>query len=435
VSGTFVGFAGIVAMLAMLLLRVPVALAMISVSGLGTWMLLGSRAAWGVVQTTPFQFVSSWTLSAIPMFMLMGYISFHSGMTSSMFALAKALLWRIPGGLGVSAIFACTIFASVSGSAVANSAAMGRITIPEMLRAGYEKNFACGIVASGGTIGALIPPSILLIMFGIFAQTSIIQLFLAGIGMGLATTIGYSLLIIGTSIFRPEIAPRRMPRVPSEEILTHFLQMWPVMLLLVGVFGGMFGGIFTATEAGAMGALMSLLIALVQRRLTFPLMGRILSETVMVCGALFLIGVGATMFTRFLAISGMGDLISQSVLGWNLEPWQLILVFVAVYLVLGTFMDGIGMMLLTLPIFLPIIEAQQISLVWVGVLTAKLIETSNLSPPLGMNVFVIKNVVGSLTTVTGIFRGVLNFMYIDIVVVLLCVAFPSIVMFIPDLLK
>jgi len=434
-SDAAIGITGLTILMVVLALRVPVALALIGVSTLGLWQLISPRAAWGLLQSSPFQFVSSWTLSAVPMFLLMGYICFYSGMTTSLFKLAKALLWRIPGALGISSIFACTIFASVCGSGVANSAAMGRIAIPEMLKAGYDKNFACGIVASGGTIGALIPPSILLILFGIFAQVSIIQLFLGGIGIGLLTTVGYSLVILITSWLRPDMVPRRMEQVPSSEIWANLREMWPVLLLLIGVFGGMFGGVFTTTEAGAMGALLSFLIAILQRRLTKDIAFKALTETVYTCGALFLIGVGATMLTRFVSISGTGDLISSMVIGWELESWQLMLLIVAIYLALGTFMDGIGAMLLTLPIFLPIVDAQNIDLIWFGVVVAKLIEIGELSPPFGLNVFVIKSVVGNLTTLTGVFKGVTYFMIADVFVIFAVMIFPAIILFFPTLMR
>ncbi|HWK14557.1 MAG TPA: TRAP transporter large permease subunit [Rhizobiaceae bacterium] len=434
-SSTAIGITGLAALAVLFALRVPVGLALIGVSGLGLWQLLSARAAWGLLQSVPYQFTASWTLSAVPMFLFMGYICFYSGMTTSLFELAKALLSRLPGALAISSVAACSAFASVCGSSIACAAAMGRIAIPEMVRAGYDRNIACGVVAAGGTIGALIPPSIVLILFGIFAQTSIIQLFLGGIGMGLATALGYSLVIVAISWLRPNLIPRRAAAVAPGALMANLRQMGPLVLLLLGVFGGLFGGIFTTTEAGAVGATMAFVIAVAQGRFSRTMMVKAMTETVITCGSLFIIGVGATMLTRFVSISGAGDLISSMVIGWDLTYWQFMLLVMVVYLILGTFMDGIGAMLLTLPIFLPIVEAQNINLVLFGVLIAKLIEIGMLTPPFGLNVFVIKSVVGNLTSLTGVFRGVTTFIAIDIAVVLLCIAVPAIVMFFPTLMS
>mgnify|MGYP001473403438 CR=1 FL=1 len=432
-TATALGMTGLATLVVLLALRVPVAVALIGVSAVGLWQLLTLDASVGVLATAPFEFTSSWTLSAVPMFLLMGYICFYSGMTTSLFDLAKAVLAKVPGALAIASVVGCTGFATVCGSSIACAAAMGRIAIPEMVRAGYGRDFACGAVAAGGTIGALIPPSIVLILFGIFAQVSIIDLFLGGIGVGLLTALGYISVILWTSWRNPHIVPRSLPSVPPGAIMANLKQMWPLLLLVFGVFGGLFAGIFTTTEAGAAGAALAFIIAAAQGRLNRSLLIKSLTETVVTCGSLFIVGVGAVMFTRFVSISGAGGLISSFVIGWDLSYWELMLVVVVIYLILGMFIDGIGAMLLTLPIFLPILDAQNINLVWFGVFLAKLIEIGMLTPPFGLNVFVIKSVVGNLTTLTGVFRGVMAFILVDMVVILLCIAFQDIVLFFPML--
>jgi len=428
-SDLAIGLSGTAGMLVLFALRVPIGLALIFVSACGMWAIIGPGPAIGMVRSVPFDFIANWTLSAVPMFVLMGYLCYHAGMTESLFRLAKALMARIPGGVAVSGIMACSGFAAVSGSSVACAAAMGRIAIPEMVKAGYDRNFACGTIAAGGTIGALIPPSVIMILYGIFAQVSIVDLFLGGISIGLLTAFSYITVIVLMSRFRPDKVPSSLPDVPREELLRSLKEVGPVLLLIVGVFGGLFSGVFTPTEAGAVGASLACVLSLAQRKLSRQAFIRSISETVLTCAALMIIPVGAAMFTRFLSFSGTGDFITTMVTGLNLPYWQLMLLILVIYLILGTFMEGVGAMLLTLPIFLPILNATDVSLVFFGIFVTKMIEVGMITPPFGLNVFVIKSVVGSLTTLYGVFRGILWFLVADIVVITLVIFYPQIVLF------
>jgi tripartite ATP-independent transporter DctM subunit len=429
-----IGFIGITLLCVLMLFRVPIAVVMLLVSWAGLSWLLSPDVAWKLLQTIPVEFAANWSISAVPMFLLMGYITFHAGLTASLFELAKVSLARVPGSLAIASIFACTGFSAICGSSVASAAAMGRISIPEMVRAGYDRNFACGTIAAGGTLGALIPPSIIMILYAVFAQTSIIQLFLAGIGVGLLTALSYIIVILMMSWLRPDMVPRRLEQPADVSFLGSLVKTWPVILLMLALFGGLFSGLFTATEAGGIGALMAFLIALAQRRLTFEIMTRSVIETVTTCGALFVIGVGAMLFTKFLAISGTGNFIAGYVNGMELDYYRLMLLVVVVYILLGTFMDEIGAMLITLPIFLPILEAANIDLVLFGVLVTKLVVVGMITPPHGLNVFVIKTVVGDLTSLMGVFKGITYFFVADIVVVILLVLIPGIALYLPSIL-
>lgn len=429
-----IGLIGIGLLFVLLALRVPIAVAMLLVSWGGLSILIAPSVAWGVLRSIPVEFAANWTISAVPMFLLMGYVAFYAGLTTSLFELAKGLLARVPGSLAVSSIIACSGFAAVCGSSLACAAAMGRIAIPEMVRAGYDRNFACGTVAAGGTIGALIPPSIIMILFGIFAQVSILKLFIAGIGIGLLTAACYITVILLVSWRRPDLVPRTLPAVEPGAIRRGLLEMGPVIALMAALFGGLFGGIFTTTEAGAVGAALAVLIALVQRRLTLDILIRSVTETVSTSGSIFVIGVGAMMFTKFLSISGTGDFVADLVNGMNLGYFQLALLVVVIYLILGTFMDGIGAMLITLPIFLPILQSASIDLIWFGILLTKLIEIGMITPPFGLNVFVIRSVVGDLTSLVGIFRGILYFFVADLFVIGLVILFPGIILYLPSLM-
>jgi tripartite ATP-independent transporter DctM subunit len=426
-----VGLWGVAGLFLLLVLRVPVALALIAVSFGGVAFMLGLAPAVGVLANTPFHFVSSWSLSAVPMFLLMGFVAYHSGLTGGLFDAAKALLRRIPGALAISSIFACSGFAAVCGSSLATAASMGRIAIPEMVKSGYAPSFATAAIAAGGTIGALIPPSILMIIYGVFAETSVLKVFMGGITIGILTALSYAVVALLTCWLRPDIAPPRPLDADAIDIRRVLRNVWPVALLMAIVFGGLFSGFFTATEAGAIGAAGAIVIALATRRLSFALFRRAMIETLQTSASLFIIGVGAAMFTRFLGLTGLSNWLTATVGGLQLGYLELMLIIVAVYLVLGMFMEPFGAMLITLPVFLPILRAQGLDLVWFGVLLVKLLEVGMITPPIGMNVFVIRNVAAQYATLAQIFRGVIPFLAADLVVVGIVIAFPALILYLP----
>lgn len=419
-----VGVIGTAALMVLLAARVPVAIGLILVSFTGITWMIGIEAALGVLSSTPYDFIASWTLSAIPMFLLMGFVCYHTGLTAGLFTAAKAVFARVPGGLAISAIFACAGFSTVSGSSIASAAAMGRVAIPEMIKGGYNANFAAGTIAAGGTLGALIPPSILMIIYGVLAETSVTKVFLGGIYAGLLTAVCYAIIIFLISIFKPSIVPQR---VVSEDISlsTAFRGTWPVLLLIAIIFGGMFGGLFTSTEAAAIGAAGAMLIAAFYRKLSISTMHTSLVETLSTTASLFIIAVGAAMFTRFLGLSGTASLITGLFTGSELSYLSLILIIICVYLVLGMFMEPFGAMMVTLPIFLPILDVNGIDRIWFGVLLVKLLEVGMITPPLGMNVFVIQSVASRYVTLVGVFKGLTAFLIADAVIIAILVAWPD----------
>lgn len=429
-----VGFVGILILMGLLVLRVPVALALIAVPFMGITWMIGLTPAIGILSSTPFSFVSNWTLSAVPMFLLMGFVAFHAGLTTGLFDAAKAVLRRIPGALAISSIFACSGFAAVCGSSLATAAAMGRIAIPEMVKSGYSPSFASGSIAAGGTIGALIPPSILMIVFGVFAETNVTKIFVGGITIGILTALAYSLVVLLTCWLRPDIAPPRPLDAKDLDTKAAILKIWPVLLLILIVFGGLFSGFFTATEAGAVGAIGSLAIAALTGRLSWQVFKTSMLETLMTSSSLFIIGVGAAMFTRFLGLTGLTGFISSAVSGASLGYVELMLIIVVLYLILGMFMEPFGAMLTTLPVLLPLLNGQHIDLIWFGVFVVKMLEIGMITPPVGLNVFVIRNVAGEYASLVQIFKGVIPFLLADIVVVAIIIAFPDLVLFLPALM-
>lgn len=428
-----IGLTGLGLLLVLIGLRIPIGIALISVSFGGLWVLMGFNVAWGALGIIPYQFSANWVLSSVPMFLLLGYISYHAQLTQGLFRAARLWMSAIPGGLAIAAIFGSAGFAAVSGSSVACSAAMGRIAVPEMLKYKYDPQLATGTVAVAGTIGALIPPSIIMILFGIIAQVPITGLFLGGISAGLLTTVGYVLVVLVRVKLNPALAPQVSEEIPLQAKLAALNDTWPVILIMLGIFGGLFGGIFTATEAGAVGSLLACIVALLKRSLTWERFRNAILETLLTTSALIIIGVGASLLTRFLALSGAGDFLSELVIGMGASTVVILLAIVLVYLLLGMFLDPIGAMLLTLPIVLPIVNDLGLSLLWFGVILTKLLEIGMITPPIGMNVFVIKGVVGNLVPTTAIFKGIFWFLVMDLVVLAFLMLFPEFILYLPTI--
>lgn len=428
-----IGGAAVVALLALIAIRTPIGLALVTVSYLGIWALNGHAAAWSVLMVVPHDLLANWTLSAVPMFLLMGFVCYHCGLTTSLFDAARLWFSRLPGGLAIASVFGCSGFAAITGSSVACAAAMGKIAVPEMLRNKYDLRLATGTLAAAGTIGALIPPSIPMIIYGVVAQVSIVKLFLGGIGVGVATALSYMLLIWIRVWLDPSLAPRTRESAGLEQHLRAIAQIWPVLLMIVGVLGGLFGGLFTSAEAGAVGALLSVVIAAAKGTLTRERAKRSIVETLVTCGSVFIVVIGASMLTRFFALSGVGEAISAAAKLLNAGPVTLLIAITVVYLILGCFLEPIGAMLITLPIFLPLVSAEQIGLIWFGVFVTKLVEIGMITPPVGLNVFVLSSAVGpKLAPTSLIFRSILWFFVADLLLVALLIAVPPIITFIPD---
>jgi tripartite ATP-independent transporter DctM subunit len=408
--------------------RVPIGFALIGVSFVGIYWISGSRAAWGTISLVPQTFAATWTLSSIPMFLMMGYVSFRAGLTQGLFKCARLWLSALPGGLAVASVFGAAGFAAVAGSSIACSAAMGRIAFPEMIKYNYDPKLAAGTLAVAGTLGALIPPSILMILYGIIAQVPIASLFIGGISVGLITAFGYVVLIMVRVKLNPKLAPGIVEDISWSMRFSALRETLPVLILIAGVFGGLLTGLFTPTEAGAVGSVLSILIAVLSRSLSLQDLMAATVETLTTTSGLFIIGCGAALLIRFLALSGSGVFITDLVIGFGTDPILLILGIALIYLVLGMFLEPIGAMLLTLPIVLPIVETAGFNLIWFGVFLTKLLEIGMISPPMGMNVFVIKGVVGDQVSLGGIFKGILWFLVIDLIIGTIMIAFPELVL-------
>ncbi|MDO5657759.1 MAG: TRAP transporter large permease subunit [Paracoccus sp. (in: a-proteobacteria)] len=411
-----IGLLAVAALLSLIALRVPIGVSLIAVSFVGIWMIAGQRPAMSMLTTVPYSSSASWTLSSIPMFLLMGYIAYHSGLTRGLFEAARVWWGWMPGGLAIASLAGASGFAAVSGSSVACSAAIGRIAVPEMARQGYDLRIATGAVAAGGTIGALIPPSIILILFGIQSNSSINALFMGGLIVGLASLAFYIMAVLAVWA----INPARMPRAPAYTMGDRWaktLEIWPVLVLIIAVLGGLFSGFFTATEAGAFGAFVAIIIGLIRKSLTWAGFRESLVDTLLSSGGLFIIAVGANLFTRLVAMSGLSAEIGQFVEGLGLNTLTLLLLITLIYLALGMFLEPIGALLLTLPLFLPLVQAHGVDVIWFGLLVAKLLEIGMITPPVGLNVFVIHSVARDYVRLEQVFAGIIPFLIADLALV------------------
>lgn len=426
------------ALLLLLALKVPIGIALGLVSFAGFWILLNFDIALSTVRTIPYEFAANWDLTAIPMFLLMGAIVNQSGISTAMFRAARLWLGGLPGGLAVATNMACAGFGAASGSSVAASAAMARLAVPEMLRHGYDKGLAAGVVASGGTLAALIPPSILFVLYGIFAQVSIVDLLIAGILPGILTAAIYTAMILVRCRLDPSLAPRTGKgefRANHRERWRALAEVWPLLVLILAVIGGLYAGIVSPTEAGAGGAFAALLIAIAQRRMSLSDFLASVKDAMGATAQIFFVGMGAVLYTRFLAFSGAGAFLTDSIGAWAVDPILLILALSIIYLILGMFLDPLGIMLITIPVFLPMFQALDLNLIWLGVIMVKYIEIGMLTPPVGFNVYVVKGVVGDRIPLETIFKGCFWFLGCEIVIMALLIGFPEISLFLPETMR
>ena len=429
-----IGFVGLGCALLLMALRVQIGAALGLVSFIGIAAILNTRAAWGIVTAVPFNFVGDWNLTAVPMFLLMGYVASSAGLTSGLFQAMRLFLSRLPGGLAVTSVGACALFAAASGSSVATASAMSRIATPEMLRYRYDPGLASGVVAASGTLGSLIPPSILMILFGYFAEVSIGKLFIAGFLPGLVSALIYMTMIVTRSLVTPQIAPPIDDNPTAAEKLEALRDIWPLPLLIGGVLLGIFIGVFTPTEAGAIGAFLAIVITALRRQLTWSVLKNAIVHTLSSTAGVFIVVIGTVLLTRFMALSGVPDFVASKLIVLGGSDVLIILMIAVLYVVLGMFVDSIGLMLLTLPIVLPVVREAGLDLIWFGIIVIKLLEIGLVTPPIGLNVYIIKGALGNLVTLQQVFRGVLWFIAMDILALIVIVAFPALSLWLPSIM-
>lgn len=433
-SNLDIGWIGIGCLFGLLALRMSIGVALMIVSFVGIWIMLNLPAAFGIVSALPFNLIGDWSLTAIPMFLFMGFIAANTGMTSGAFDLLRLLLRRVPGGLASSAVGACGMFAAASGSSIATTAAMSRIAVPEMLKAGYQPSLATGVVAASGTLGSLIPPSILMVLYGIFTEQSIGQLFIAGIIPGVLSALIYMAMITIRCARNPTLAPSVNVVFDRAKLFRLILSVWPFPVLVLGVLGGIFAGLFTPTEAGAVGASLALLVAIIRREATREALWLAVRQTVVATSSIFFLTIGAVMFTRFMGLSGVPHAMSDAMLAVSDNQIVIIIMIAALYVVLGMFIDSIGLMLLTLPALLPVLDAADVNMIWFGIITIKLLEIGLVTPPVGLNLYVLHSALSGRVRLGDIISGATWFVAMDLVTLALLIAFPVISLYLPSLM-
>ncbi|MEU6037900.1 TRAP transporter large permease [Actinomadura sp. NPDC047616] len=437
-------------MLVLIFLRMPVAIAMTIPALLGVYALRGRPLVESTLTTLPYQQVANWTLSVVPMFILMGLLLWRAGLTESLYSVGRMWLGWLPGGLAVGTNLAGAGLASVSGSSVGTTYALARIGIPEMLKAGYDKRLALGSVVVAGLPGQLIPPSIMLVIYAGIAEVPIGPQLLAGIGPGLLVAALFTVMIVlfarrwaaAEAASGAASEPAAGPAVTWRDRFAGLVRIWPVPLLIVLIVAGMFSGVFTATEAGAVAALVSLLVTLVWRRGSgaWRAVAEAATATVASVGAIFFMLIGVEALSRMLTLTGISNGFAGLVEGLNLDRVGFLLLMTVIYIVLGTFMEPLPMMVLTIPILMPTLKALDISLLWYGVFAVFMGELAVVTPPVGILAFIIYSITkdpqvnqGRNISMNDVFRAVWWFMPMAIIVTLVLIFFPQIATFIPDL--
>lgn len=433
-SNVAIGFTGIGIGLILLALRVQIGVALGLVSFVGIGILLSWRAAWGIVTAIPFNFVGDWNLTAIPMFLLMGFVASEAGLSSGLFRAMRILLSWLPGGLAVSSVGANAVLAAASGSSVATASAFARIATPEMLRYGYHPGLATGVIAAAGTLGALIPPSILMVLYGYLAEVSIAQLFAAGIVPGILTALAFSAMIVVRCLVNPRLAPKVEDRFTRAEKFAAFQETWPLPVIILGVLCGIFVGFFTPTAAGAVGAALAILLGLLRGKIDFAVMKRATEATLMSTASIFLVIIGTSLLGKFMAISGVPAYAASLLVEFGTTQLMVLLAVSLLYIFLGMFLDSMGILLLTMPIILPMAREAGLDLIFFGIILVKLLEIGLLTPPVGLNVYIIKGALGDRVSLTTIFKGVGWFIAVDLVLLAILVEWPVLVTGLPSLM-
>lgn len=431
-SDPIVGVLGFLATLVLIAFRVPIAVALSVVGVIGFGTINSFEFIGFVLASAPFETIHPYTLSVIPLFLLMGVVSAHSGLSRDLFGAANAMIGHVRGGLAVAAIGACAGFGAICGSSLATVATMGRVALPEMRAAGYNDRLSSASIAAAGTLGVLIPPSILLVIYGLLTEQSIGKLFSAAILPGLLATAFYVAAVVVQVRINPKLAgpPQRMVAAARRHALRG---AWPVVALFVAVIGGIQVGLFSPTEAAAVGAFGAILIALSRRSLSRNVMVTIIRETVEMTGMIFFIMIGAALFNYFLETAGLPQFLIQLVANAGLAPFSVLLLVMAFYIVLGCFMDSMSMILLTVPFVYPLLTSLGFDPIWLGILIVTVAELGLITPPVGMNLFVVQKVVAGLSSRT-VMVGIWPFLVADVARLAVLIAVPQIALWLPGLM-
>lgn len=427
------GVIGTVVVFLLLFLGMPIAFALMLVGFAGISYLTSMEAALPIAARTVYEVSAYYPYTVIPLFIVMGGFAGSSGMTKELYSTFDKWFRKLPGGLGIATIGACAGFAAVSGSSVATAATMGTVALPEMKRFNYHPRLATGTVAAGGTLGFLIPPSIGFIVYGMLTEQSIGKLLVAGMIPGLILAVAYMAIVVVWVKLNPSVAPVSPEAVSWREKISALLGVWEPLAIFLLVMGGIYGGLFTPTEAGAMGATVLFLVAIIKRKLNGQNLVEALLEAVRISVMVLFLVAGANVFSYFLALSTIPMKVASWAAALEVSPYLIHTIIVIIYLFLGCFLDAISMMVLTMPVIYPVILALGFNPIWFGVIAVLMMEAGLITPPMGLNIFTVSGVAKDVPIET-IFRGVAPFLLSIFAIVILITLFPKLALFLPNMM-
>jgi C4-dicarboxylate transporter, DctM subunit len=426
-----IGIAAIVCMLAGIYFGMHIGIALIATSFVSVWLIKSPEVAARFVAASANDAIRDYLFGVIPLFVLMGMLVSVSGVGRDTFDVFQWLLRRIRGGLGLATVAANAVFAAITGISIASASVFTKVAVPEMIRHGYTPRFSVGVVAGSSVLGMLIPPSLLMIIYGVLAEESIGRMFIAGIIPGALLALGFCVLIVGMAWLVPHKVgtPEALAGVGAgieETPLSAAIKFVPILLLITLVLGGLYAGFFTPTEAGAVGAAGALVIALVRGRLTWRKLWQVLVETGFVSVSVLFLIIAAMLYSRMLALTGMPSAVTEGITNMGLGPWGFLFMYVLIVIALGCIIDSVSIMLIMLPIVLPIARAFGMDVVWFGVITVVAVEIGLLTPPFGVSVYTVKSALNDpRITVRDIFAGSFPFVLMMVAVLIILAAFPS----------
>jgi tripartite ATP-independent transporter DctM subunit len=428
-----IGLIGIAALIVLLMLGVHIGVALGFVGLLGTWALAGLEPAlWGAMNVFYSQ-VASYALITVPLFIAMGYLATAGDLSTNIFKTLNDWIGGIRGGVGIATVGSCTLFGTICGSSIVTSSVFAIIAAPEMRRQGYDKSLAYGICASSGLIGMLIPPSILMVVYGILSQDSVGKLLIAGVTPGLVLALFYAMTIYAIATIRPNLVTRSAKRqTPWREKILELRALWPVATVILITFGGIFGGVFSPTEAGAVTCFLVLvLLLLMQKRKAIPHIVTAFKDTAKTSAMIFLIFGGAAIFSQFLVLSGVATRTVQLIIAMDLSVYGFLCMVAVFYMILGCFLDSISMLSITIPLLHPVLGPMGIDPIWYAVIVILAIEIGMLTPPVGLCVYAAKAVAEKDVTLEDIFRGSIPFFVVSLAALVLFILFPPLSTFLP----
>lgn len=422
---------GLLMIILLISLGLPIAFSMMTVGFIGLSFIIGIEPALSMVGQVFFDNGMSYTLSILPLFLLMGNFVVKAGLADELYYASNAWLRHKKGGLAMATVIACGGFSSVCGSSLATAATMAKIALPSMKKYGYSDSLSAGVIAAGGTLGILIPPSMILVIYGIITSQDIGKLFLAGIIPGLLGIIGY-IISVKLTLWKENKISEQLTPLPTSEKLKSLKGVSGILALFILVMGGIYLGIFTATEAAGIGAFGAFIIVVLKGKLSLSSFKDTLIETVKITSMLFFLLFGAILFSNFINLAGLPNDLRNFLSNFNFNIYTLLLLIFFIYLILGMVLESLSMMLLTVPIFYPLVAEMGGDLIWFGILVVVAVEISLITPPVGLNVHVLKTIVKNKMTLNTIFKGVIPFVFMDIIRLLILLIFPFLTLFLPN---